>query len=101
LIPENEVGVLGELAREKKAWIAAYGDFQDRAAWHQRAMEFNESIRKLLPMDYQTLAHEQHQAHLDQRQDAITSSREYSIAIFPSEYVIDQLHRLAAAELVK
>ena len=95
LDPRDKLGI-GDLLQQKRALLASIPAGSAKAVWHHRLNAINEGIRQAFPSLEAELREASRQARQAEHEQLICHSREYSIAIFPEEYIIGRLHRLCS-----
>jgi hypothetical protein len=93
--PRDKLGIHA-LLEQKRALLASVPAGSAKAGWHHRLTAINEGIRQAFPSLEAELREASGQARQAEQERLICHSREYSIAIFPEEYIVGRLHRLCS-----
>lgn len=91
----DQRSALAQLVREKQRLLAAIPPRGQKLAWHQQLMAVNAELRERLHVDRHAHLPALRRAEAHQRQQRVVRFREYSLALFPPQPLLDQLRRCA------
>ncbi len=85
---------LATLTDAKRKLLLRNPTRHEKPAWHGEIQRLNESIREQLPDSEVGLREVLQESQNRARESTIRTSREYSFALFPSEWIVDRLKQL-------
>jgi hypothetical protein len=90
---------LAELIQQKQRLLANIPPRGQKLGWHKQLMTVNAQLREALQVDRQAHLPALRQAEAYQRQQRVVNFREYSLALFPPQPLLDRL-RSCAEQLI-
>ncbi len=93
---EESSPALKALILEKDSLIKRYPSPADKPVWHRDIQQLNTLIRQQLDESDKTLQESLQKAHNRARERMIRTSREFSLAIFPSCKIVERLRNLCS-----
>jgi hypothetical protein len=84
------------LIRDKSLLLSENPPSPEKPAWHQRMQQLNKRIQQQLGESESTLQESLEKARNRRRVQQVQTSREFSLALFPSDWIFDRLNNLCS-----
>ncbi len=94
-LTESQRRRLRELADEKQRLLQNIPPRGEKSAWHQRMAALKRELQELAAVQADAVEQEIERLEMAASQAAIAQAREYPICIYPRDFLVEQLKRLA------